>query len=108
MSGAKHSRRWYDERKWGQQRQDREGAKERKRSRKVTREMERRDLRVTRESGEDAHGACGRKKRYRSLHGAETYMRTHPSLDLSAYRCPYCGGWHLTSHPREQKTQDVV
>jgi hypothetical protein len=61
--------------------------------------MDRRDKKVTGDHGEKAHGACGRKKRYRSRHGAEMYIAWHPTMKLSAYKCDYCGGWHLTSHP---------
>ncbi len=79
---------------------ERARSKERRKSRKASREMERRDLRVSREHGSEAHAACGRKVRYRSRHGAEAYIATHPTRGLASYQCPYCGGWHLTSHPR--------
>lgn len=45
------------------------------------------------------HKACERKKRYGSRGEAEAAIRDckrHGSRDLHCYRCPYCGGWHLT------------
>lgn len=58
-----------------------------------------RDARVTELHGERAHVMCGRKLRYPSK---ESALRTanrclrHGSVALRAYKCPYCGGWHLT------------
>ena len=50
------------------------------------------------------HKACSSKRRYpnqaearHAIVACESYGRT----GLCAYRCPYCHGWHLTSHPRE-------
>lgn len=40
---------------------------------------------ATRAEAQDAIGSCAR----RGVTG------------LVSYRCPYCGGWHLTSHPRK-------
>ena len=45
------------------------------------------------------HKACERKKRYASEADAKDAIRScerHGSRDLHCYRCPYCGGWHLT------------
>lgn len=47
--------------------------------------------------------ACESKNRYSSkaeAEGAITACAEHGRRGLSAYRCPYCNGWHLTSHPR--------
>lgn len=47
--------------------------------------------------------ACESKRRY-VTHGeaqdAIASCAAHGRRGLSAYRCPYCKGWHLTSHPR--------
>lgn len=62
-----------------------------------------RDLDVTSEFGYEGHMACGRKARYRSRSVAEKMalrrMRDG-APDLRAYRCPYCGSWHLTKRKR--------
>lgn len=45
------------------------------------------------------HKACERKQRYDTRLDAERTARDcerHGSPKLSAYRCQYCGGWHLT------------
>lgn len=47
--------------------------------------------------------ACESKNRYASRSEAEVVIAecaAHGTSGLSAYRCPYCEGWHLTSHPR--------
>ena len=100
MSRNRRSKRYHDEERYHLQRDQRKAAKAHKKSRKVVREMSKRDKKVTDEHGKAGHGSCGRKKRYRSRHGAETYIRWHPTKGLSAYKCEFCGGWHLTSHPR--------
>ena len=67
---------------------------------KQYREMRERDARVTAEYGDKAHVMCGRKLRYQSRGDAfDRASRSvmHGSAPLRAYRCPYCGGWHLTS-----------
>lgn len=46
--------------------------------------------------------ACDRKNRYDSRPEAEAVIAdcaVHGRGGLSCYRCEYCGGWHLTSHP---------
>lgn len=73
-------------------------AKREKSRRKMRREQERRQQRY---DSEDAANMCTRKFRYDSRYAAERYIERHYSeKQLSTYRCPYCGGWHLTSHPR--------
>lgn len=47
--------------------------------------------------------ACESKNRYPSRFEAEAALASceeHGSRGLSIYRCPYCNGWHLTSHPQ--------
>lgn len=67
-------------------------------------EKKERDARVTAEYGRSAHYACGRKARYPTK--ADAIERAavgiaHGQKFLRAYECPYCGGWHLTSHMYE-------
>lgn len=47
--------------------------------------------------------ACESKNRYASRAEAEDAIAacaTHGTTGLHLYRCEYCKGWHLTSHPR--------
>ena len=46
--------------------------------------------------------ACESKNRYSSQSEAQVVIaecEAHGTRGLSAYRCPHCDGWHLTSHP---------
>ncbi|WP_019239601.1 MULTISPECIES: hypothetical protein [Enorma] len=46
--------------------------------------------------------ACASKMRYATRADAMDAIAAceeHGRRGLSTYRCPYCGGWHLTSHP---------
>lgn len=46
--------------------------------------------------------ACASKNRYATRWDAEEAMAWCAEQGrggLSCYRCDYCGGWHLTSHP---------
>lgn len=46
--------------------------------------------------------SCERKNRYGTRAEAEAVMvdcENHGRRGLSCYKCEYCGGWHLTSHP---------
>jgi hypothetical protein len=48
--------------------------------------------------------ACESKNRYASRSEAEEVKRdceAHGGRGLHIYRCPYCNGWHLTSHPQD-------
>ena len=48
--------------------------------------------------------ACESKNRYACESDAQAAIRScaaHGTSGLRAYRCPYCKGWHLTSHSRE-------
>ncbi len=69
-----------------------------------------RDRRKERMDGDDRGvSSCGRKIRFPSEKEIVTYINEHYSgKKLYCYKCSYCGGWHLTSHPRGKKAQDVV
>lgn len=46
--------------------------------------------------------SCESKKRYPSREEAEDAIEAcarHGTTGLRCYRCDYCRGWHLTSHP---------
>ena len=48
--------------------------------------------------------ACESKNRYSSQWDAREAIaacEAHGTTGLHMYRCPYCNGWHLTSHPWE-------
>ena len=47
--------------------------------------------------------ACESKNRYASRAEAEeakAWSEAHGARGLAIYRCEWCRGWHLTSHPR--------
>lgn len=47
--------------------------------------------------------ACASKNRYAAKGEAEAALLAcaeHGRHGLRIYRCPYCKGWHLTSHPQ--------
>lgn len=49
--------------------------------------------------------ACESKNRYASRAEAEenlAWCEHNGKRGLSVYRCPYCDGWHLTSHPWDE------
>ncbi len=49
--------------------------------------------------------ACDSKNRYASRVEAEenlAWCEENGRTGLSIYRCPYCDGWHLTSHPWDE------
>ncbi len=49
--------------------------------------------------------SCESKNRYATRREAEenlAWCESQGKRGLSLYECPYCGGWHLTSHPWEQ------
>ena len=82
----------------------RQAAKAKKRRGKQARRRERRrDKEVTQRYGKRGHSSCGRKVRYVSevvaLRTAIANMRRDRDIKLWVYQCPYCSGWHLTSHP---------
>ena len=46
--------------------------------------------------------ACSSKQRYATRNDALEAIdkcAEHGTTGLHCYRCPYCRGWHLTSHP---------
>lgn len=78
----------------------------RSRRRRAIKASRDRDAKVTAEHGERGHGSCGRKRRYPTLqiamHVASFMHVGHGAPELRAYRCCYCGGWHLTSMPLDR------
>ncbi|MEE0475871.1 MAG: hypothetical protein UDF83_05835 [Collinsella stercoris] len=67
------------------------------------REHERKERLDAEHEAELRRKACESKNRYASKAEAEDVIAAcaeHGRCGLSAYRCPYCGGWHLTSHPQ--------
>ena len=66
------------------------------------REDERRDEMDTQREEAFRYRSCERKNRYDSRMEAEAVIadcENHGRRGLTCYRCEYCGGWHLTSHP---------
>ena len=67
------------------------------------REQHRRDQLDARRETARRDKACSSKNRYASKSEALAVIAdcaAHGRDGLSCYRCSYCGGWHLTSHPR--------
>lgn len=53
---------------------------------------------MRRPTRDERHHACGRKRRYRSPGDALDAARlAGVERERSAYRCPLCGHWHLTT-----------
>lgn len=47
--------------------------------------------------------SCESKNRYATYWDAQeaiSWCEAHGRTGLTCYRCEFCGGWHLTSHPR--------
>lgn len=62
-------------------------------------QLARRDGEAAGREGALREKACASKKRYDSRAEAKaaiTACERHGSPALYLYRCPYCGGWHLT------------
>ena len=79
---------------------------ERRKRRKRDRERMLRDRWVTEVWEQRGHGSCGRKVRFRCLHEATRFAYDHHlRRPLWAYRCEFCGGWHLTRHPEDGCTE---
>lgn len=67
------------------------------------REHQRRENRSAEKEAALRKKACESKNRYSCKSEAEATIREcaeHGTTGLHAYRCQYCGGWHLTSKPR--------
>lgn len=66
--------------------------------------FERESQRCADAAGEAQRRACTSKARYDTREDAEEAARTSRfsgRKTLRVYRCDYCDGWHLTSHPRD-------
>ena len=53
--------------------------------------------------GHDVYRTCSRKRRFVSLYAARDKaieLKRRKGLDLLAYECPFCGGYHLTHQIR--------
>ena len=64
-----------------------------------SRERRERDRAVRGKHGAAGHSECGRKRRYDSEVDAllaAMWAEQRGALPLRAYRCRFCGGWHLT------------
>ena len=67
------------------------------------REDERREELAEERDAARRWSACEKKNRYATRADAEDALaacEAHGTRGLHIYRCEYCGGWHLTSHPK--------
>ena len=65
-------------------------------------EDDRRAQRAAEKDAAQRKRSCESKNRYHSQADAQEAIRLcadHGTKDLVCYRCEYCRGWHLTSHP---------
>ena len=65
-------------------------------------EAQRRENMTARREAALREKACESKNRYASRAEAEenlAWCESRGVRGLSVYRCDYCNGWHLTSHP---------
>lgn len=86
-----------------------ERAKRRALFRRV-RERKERDRLITSRHGAQAHQSCGRKTRYQTMEAAELVaMRfsTKEAIDMRAYHCDICGGWHITHTKKLGRRKDA-
>ena len=82
----------------------------RKNERRVAKKRHARGRAVTTAFGQRGHRQCGRKARYRSEDVAEAVAMRRMALGgpkLRWYLCDICGGWHLTSAPKMQGSDDT-
>lgn len=83
----------------------------RKNDRRIARRRRARDREATRAFGQRGHRQCGRKARYPNEDVAEAVAMRRMALgspSLRWYLCDICGGWHLTSAPRMQGSNDTM
>ncbi len=69
------------------------------------RERQRRSESIEAKDAARKHKACTSKNRYSSFEEAQdnlAWCLENGRKGLSIYRCPYCDGWHLTSHPWDE------
>ena len=60
-------------------------------------------FRTRKARGHDVYRTCSRKRRFASLYAAREKaieLKRRKGLDLFAYECPFCGGYHLTHQTR--------
>lgn len=68
------------------------------------REGTRRKKRASEKEAVQRRRACESKNRYATRGEAEVAIAScadYGTTGLTSYKCPYCDGWHLTSHPWE-------
>lgn len=68
------------------------------------REGSRRQKRASEKEAAQRRRACESKNRYATRGEAEAAIAScadYGTTGLKSYQCPYCDGWHLTSHPWE-------
>lgn len=66
---------------------------------------------VSEEYGEEAWRPCLSKMYFDDMEHAEWYARGSTEwfgVETSVYKCRYCDGWHLTTHPREGQAVEAV
>lgn len=66
------------------------------------RESSRRQKRASEKEAAQRRRACESKNRYATRGEAEAAIAScadYGTTGLQSYKCPYCDGWHLTSHP---------
>lgn len=67
-------------------------------------EERRREERVRDKEAALRKKSCESKNRYMSRYDAEAAIAScaeHGTTGLHCYKCEYCNGWHLTSHPQK-------
>ena len=100
MGRTRRSARYRSGRLYDFAQSNRKEAKRRRKSHKMEREKVRRSAKMEELYGYEGRSKCGRKIRYANSHAAQIYVDRHPTVpNLTYYRCPFCNGWHLTSHP---------
>lgn len=102
MSRTRRARRDEEQRRKGPSHQRHKN----RRRKKAERERELRDRWVTALYGKWGHGSCGRKRRFCSRSEMEYFTNAkHLMRPIWGYRCKFCGGWHLTRHPKRESVE---